>query len=142
MSHKGFPSVAEQVAQLLRDGLRQGRWRGSMPGRIQLAAELGVNHKTANAALQILENEGILISRGAGRGREIVLTDGQISSSSLRVRILLYEESDAHNEHIAQLGYRLEQRGHQVAHAAKTLTALKFDVKRVARMMEQDNGDA
>lgn len=142
MHNKRFTSMAEQVAQHLRDGLRQGHWRGSMPGRIQLAAELGVNHKTTNAALQILENEGVLISRGAGRGREIVLHDSQPSPSSLRVKILLYEESDAHDEHIVQLGYRLEQRGHQVSHATKTLTSLKFDAKRVADMVEKDNGDA
>lgn len=142
MHNKRFSSVAEQVAQHLRDGLKQGRWRGSMPGRIQLAAELGVNHKTAQAALLILENEGILVSRGAGRGREIMLKDSQSTQSSLRVKVLLYEESDAHNEHVVQLGYRLEQRGHQVTHAAKTLTNLKFDVKRVARMVESDKGDA
>ena len=60
----------------------------------------------------------------------------------MRVRLLLYEESDVHNEHIVQLGYRLKERGHQVAHAPKTLSGLKFDVKRVARMVEKDDGDA
>ena len=142
MSHKGFASVAEQVAQLLRDGLRQGRWLGSMPGRIQLAAELGVNHKTANAALQILEKEGILMARGPGRGREIVLSEGPFERPLLRVKILLYEESDRYNEHIVSLCHQLELRGHEATHAARTQRDLHFDVKRVARMVEKDDADA
>ena len=141
MSNERFSSVAEQVAQVLRDGLRQGRWRGSIPGRIRLAAELGVNHKTVQAALQLLENEGILVSRGAGREREIVGA-GQPVPSLLHVKILLYEESDAHNEHVVQLGFRLKERGHHVGYAPKTLSGLNFDVKRVARMVEKEDGDA
>ncbi len=47
VAERRFSSVAEQVAQVLRDGLRQGRRGGGVPGRIRLAAELGVNHKTA-----------------------------------------------------------------------------------------------
>jgi LacI family transcriptional regulator len=70
-----------------------------------------------------------------------VASDGG-AKGGLRIRILLYEESDAHNQHITQLGFQLEARGHRVAHAAKTLTALKFDVRRVARMVEQDDADA
>jgi DNA-binding LacI/PurR family transcriptional regulator len=142
MSNKPFSSVAEQVAEVLREGLRQGRWQGNMPGRIKLAAELGVNHKTANAALKILECEGMLVSRGAGREREIVLAEELSTPSSLRIRILLYEENDAHHEIIVQLGFRLKEGGHHVAYADKTLTGLHFDVKRVARMVEKDDADA
>lgn len=66
MPNNRFSSVTEQVAQVLRDGLLQGLWRRSMPGRIRLAAELGVNHKTVKAALLILEEEGILPSPCSG----------------------------------------------------------------------------
>ena len=50
-------------AGALREGLREGRWQGSMPGRNRLAVELGVNHKTVKAALVILEREGLLEAR-------------------------------------------------------------------------------
>jgi len=39
-----FQSVTDQVTELLRKGMREGRWRGTLPGRNQLAEELGVNH--------------------------------------------------------------------------------------------------
>lgn len=68
----GFNTVTAQVAQALRDGLRQGRWQGSMPGRNRLAAELGVNHKTVKSALGILEREGLLEAHGPGRKRSIL----------------------------------------------------------------------
>lgn len=142
MSNKGFSTLTEQVAQVLRDGLRDGRWRGTIPGRIRLAAELGVNHKTANAALKLLENEGLLLSRGAGREREILLDKKSIIPSSLHIKILMYDKSDAHTEPIVQLVFRLKERGHHVTHAEKSLINLNFDVKRVAQMVEKDDADA
>lgn len=142
MSDKGFPTVTEQVAQVLRDGLKQGRWRGTIPGRLRLAAELGVNHKTANAALQLLEKEGLLVSRGAGRGREIILTETSFTPSSLHIKILLYDKSDAHTEHIVQLSFQLKERGHHITFADKSLLNMRFDVKRVAQMVENEDADA
>lgn len=38
--------------------------------------------------------------------------------------------------------HRLEERGHRVAFAAKTLADLKFDVNRVARLVTKTGGDA
>ena len=32
-------SLSEQTAAHLRDGLREGRWRGQLPGEVALAAE-------------------------------------------------------------------------------------------------------
>ncbi len=141
MPSKRFSSVAEQVAQILRDGLRQGRWRGRIPGRIKLAAELGVNHKTANAALQILENEGILISRGRGREREIV-DACEFTSTSLRVAILLYEPEDRRVHYIVDLRHQLAEAGHTAFFADKTLRELGMSVSRIARMVEQTEADA
>lgn len=142
MSGKGFPTITEQVAQLLKDGIAQGRWRGTIPGRNKLAAELGVNHKTVNAALQLLEKEGLLVSRGAGREREIILNENISASSSLHIKFLLYDKSDAHTEYIVQLGFRLKERGHQVTYAEKSLQDLHFDVKRIAQMVDKNDADA
>lgn len=141
MKHKRFSSVAEQVAQVLRDGLRQGRWQGSMPGRTRLAEELGVNHKTANAALKILETEGVLVSRGAGRVREIVGVS-EFTHSSLRVAILLYEPWDRLVHYIVDLRHQLAEAGHLAQYADKTLCELGMNVDRVARMVEQTEADA
>ncbi len=89
MPDHGFSSITEQVARVLREGLRQGRWRGTVPGRIRLAAELGVNHKTVQAALRLLEQEGLLAPQGNGRVRRIV-DPGSPEPARLRVMILLY----------------------------------------------------
>ena len=62
--------------------------------------------------------------------------------TGLQIRILLYEESDAHDEHTVELRYQLEERGHHVAFATKTLADLKFDVNRVARLVSKTEGDA
>ena len=53
-------SAAEQVAEHLRAGILGGAWVGEMPGVGALARELGVNHKTVESALQILEMDGII----------------------------------------------------------------------------------
>ena len=141
MSHKRFSSLIEQVAQLLRDGMRQGRWRGSMPGRIRLAAELGVNHKTVKAALQLLEEEGLLASRGAGREREIV-SGTDFTPSSLRVAILLYEPADRQMHYIVDLRHQLAEAGHTASFAEKTICELGMNVARIARLVDRTEADA
>ena len=120
---------------------QSGALDGQMPGVAQLVRRLGVGTKTAVAALDSLKHKGVITAHGERKRSKIVAEDTG-NKAGLQIRILLYEESDAHNEHIVQLGYRLEQRGHHVAHAAKTLSGLNFDVKRVARMVEKDDGDA
>lgn len=60
----------------------------------------------------------------------------------MRIRILLYEESDAHDEHTVELRLRLEERGHHVLVVAKTLADLKFDVNWVAQLVNKTGGDA
>ena len=134
-------SAVEQLTAHLREEILSGGLDGQMPGVAQLVRRFGVGTKTVVAALEALKREGVLTAHGARRRSQIVAADRGIKVG-LRVRILLYEENDAHSEHIVQLGYQLEQRGHQVSHAAKTLAGLHFDVKRVARMVEKDDGDA
>lgn len=141
MNHSRFTSIAEQVAQVLREGLRQDRWRGTMPGRLRLADELGVNHKTANAALQILEDEGVLVPRGAGRQREIVKSSG-CAPSSLRMAILLYEPEDLEVHYIVELRHQLAEAGHSVHFASKTMCELGMNLTRIAHLVQQTQADA
>ena len=135
-------STVSLLAGYLRDELERGRWSGRMPGVIRLARELGVARNSVVGALRELERDGLLLPQGHGRGRLIQAAGGVRQTAGLRVKILLYEESDVYNEHIVRLGHHLELRGHEVAHAAKTQRDLHFDVKLVARMVERDDGDA
>lgn len=134
-------SAVEQLASHLREEIRSGELNGNMPGVAQLVRRLGVGTRTAVAALEILKREGILEASGKRRCNRIVAA-GTEKKPGLRIRILLYEPSDAHNEHVVRLGYLLEKSGHHSAHAAKSMTSLNFDVKRVARMVAKDDGDA
>ena len=77
MPQRKFLTIAEQVAAHLREELQRGRWTVEMPGRHELAAELGVSDQTAKAALAQLEKEGILVPQGAGRRRRIELPTGR-----------------------------------------------------------------
>ena len=53
-------SVVEQTAEHLRKGLHEGRWRGNLPGVVQLATECDVAIRNMRAALQQLEAECLL----------------------------------------------------------------------------------
>ena len=46
MSLSRFSSITQQVTDLLRMGIHNGRWQQTMPGRTRLALELQVSHKT------------------------------------------------------------------------------------------------
>lgn len=61
-------TLTEQVAGLIRDGLRAGRWSARMPGQGILSKEFGVSGKTVYGALRLLMEEGLLVSDGNGRG--------------------------------------------------------------------------
>jgi DNA-binding LacI/PurR family transcriptional regulator/DNA-binding transcriptional regulator YhcF (GntR family) len=134
-------SAVEQLAAHLREEIRNGGLDGNMPGQARLVRDLGVGTKTVVGALDILKREGIVEAPGKRRRNRIVAAD-PAKKAGLRVRILLYEPSDKHNEYVVQLGYLLEKRGHHFSHAAKTLSCLNFDVARVARMVEKDDADA
>ncbi len=58
MSELRFLSKIEQVAAHLRAELAGGRWEEAIPGRLELAAVLGINAKTVEEALRLLEREG------------------------------------------------------------------------------------
>ncbi|HEX5790977.1 MAG TPA: substrate-binding domain-containing protein [Luteolibacter sp.] len=141
MAGKNFSSLAEQVAQEIRAGLQEARWRGRMPGRKTLARELGVNHKTCEAALRMLEADGALVSEGPGLGRRIVGTV-QVQPKRLRVMILLYEKSDRGTGYLVDLLHRLQKAGHQAEFAARTMQDMGMEVKRIARMVQQTDVDA
>ncbi|MCH7228412.1 GntR family transcriptional regulator [Haloferula sp. A504] len=135
-------SVAEQVAQHLRKELEQGRWTGLMPGRNRLVEELGVNGRTVERALERLEQEGLLQSRGRGRRRRIKLVPAKIRGQGLNVKILHYDKADQRTDYFLESIFRLHQSGHRASFAEKSLRELNFDLQRVAKLVGKARADA
>lgn len=141
MKHFYAKSTSEQLSDYLRELIQNGTLGGAMPGVGKLVRQLGVGTQTVMEALLVLKQEGWLEGRGERR-RSTIQKAGAEEKVALRIRILLYERSDAHDPYTLELQRRLEARGHQVEFAKKTLSELRFDVNRVARMVGQTEGDA
>lgn len=136
-------TAAEQVANHLRAELCRGAWGGRMPGGSRLATELGVGRDTVEAALLILEREGLLVPQGAGRRRRIELPEGKVAHPQ-RVAILAYDSPEVALSlgYVKDLLHRLEKAGHSVIFAEKGLLGLGMEVGRVARFVQQTEADA
>lgn len=133
---------AEQVAACLIDEIKQGRWTGLMPGRKRLADELGVNARTVDRALSILEKQGHLQAQGAGKRRRIVKKTKEAAKPALQVEMLLYERDEAYNLYVLELRRALAAAGHRLNVVTKSLFDLKRDPQRVARMVRASPGKA
>lgn len=134
-------SIAEQVAAYLREEILTGGLAGNMPGAKVLAASLGINHKTVDAAAVLLEREGLLRNQGTGRPRRIVLPD-RAPTSALRVAILLGDPEDAKVHFMIDIRDKLIQLGHQAVFAPKTLTEMKMDLPRIKKLVARHPADA
>ncbi len=141
MSSLHVLSASEQVAAHLQAELLSGRWRGTMPGVYQLAAELAVSRSTVEAALLQLEASGVLVNQGPGRRRRIERSD-DLASPSLRLAILLFEPTDAGVDYVIEIQRKLSAAGHAPFLVDKTLSDLRMDVKRVARLADRITADA
>jgi len=135
-----FSSITEQVAAHLGEELRRGRWRETMPGRNQLVRELGVSGKTVELALQLLEEEGLLVAQGVGRPRRIELPETH-AAPALRVALQDFD-SPARGANMIELAHKLEQAGHLPIFPDKTLEELGMDVGRVSRQVMMTTADA
>lgn len=142
MPPAAFLTITDQAAEHLRSEILRGRWSGVLPGKHQLAAELGLNNKTVEAAMRQLEKAGLLIPQGAGR-RRLINPRGGKSSSALRIAIFLNEGMhELRTELFIQLSHDLASAGHTVIHAPDSLTELRFDLKRIAAVVEETGADA
>ena len=134
-------SAVEQVAEQLRAEVLRGGLSGKMPGVNPLVVELGVGHKTVNAALRMLENEGILVNQGRGAQRKIVLPENH-APPGLRVAILFYEKGEETHNFFTRFQNKLSAGGHTVLHARRYLTDIRGDTRRLARMIKDTDADA
>jgi DNA-binding LacI/PurR family transcriptional regulator/DNA-binding transcriptional regulator YhcF (GntR family) len=142
MSNNQFSSLTDQVTELLRNGMLEGRWRGTLPGRDRLAEELGCSHWTIEAALKRLSKQGMVISQGTGKRRQIVLTTDPAKPKSLRLKILLYEAWDRQADYLLNLVSRLHDEGHIAEFSSKTMEELGMNPERIARYVNKIEADA
>ncbi len=134
-------TATEQLARHLREELLRGTWTGMMPGEDRLMARLGVGRKTIKVALRQLEEEGLLVGKGAGHQRRIVPQQGQ-GKKSLRIRILLYDGGDRGLPEKVELLARLQAAGFAASFANKSLKDLGMRVERVKRFVAEQPADA
>jgi hypothetical protein len=141
MSSRRFLSKVEQVAAHLREEIRRGRWNGAMAGRHEVAAELGVSPQTAQAALLLLENQGLLVSSGPGRPRRIA-RPGAAGLPSLRVAILVGAAADRQLEYVVEIKHELIEAGHAPFFTPWLMPELGIDVKSIDRKLRRTKADA
>jgi DNA-binding LacI/PurR family transcriptional regulator/predicted transcriptional regulator len=134
-------SPAMQMAEHLKSEILRGRWRKEMPGVIRLSAELGVNRTTVEAGLRLLENQGLLVPRGPGKQRQIVLSEN-FPEPGIRVTILPYQQNDTTDQLIVGLRHELDNSGFSARFAPKSLADLGMRPAAVAKLIEKTDSDA
>ncbi|MBT8044360.1 MAG: substrate-binding domain-containing protein [Verrucomicrobiae bacterium] len=137
-----FKTIAAQVAEHLAGEILRGRWVGTMPGKHQLADELGVNNKTVEVALKQLEQDGVIVSRGPGRRRMINPPSTKQSATTLRVAIMILDEIDRDDNTIKALRHLLEENGHIAFYTEKTLADFGDRISRLSRYVKSTSADA
>lgn len=142
MSTPSFLTLADQVTEHLRSEIQRGRWSSTLPGKHQLAAELGVNNKTVEGALRQLEKTGLLLAQGAGRKR-LINPRHRSTSRALRIALLLNDhELDEKIKLVLEIKHALTAAGHTLITLPKSLTSLHFDPKLVAQLVRKTEADA
>jgi LacI family transcriptional regulator len=143
MSERGFLTSAQQVAAHLREQIARGRWTDGMPGRHDLARELGISDQTAEAGLAQLEKEGVIESQGAGRRRKIKQTKGTVvAASSLRVAILVGEPADRRRDYLVEIKHELAEAGHSVFFTPWFMPELGMKVSSITGRLKRTEADA
>ena len=135
-------TAAEQVANCLRTELQHGRWQDGMSGSDRLAAELGVGRNTADAALRLLEKEGVLVGRGRRCRRIIQPANTGNPAKPLKIAILLHSPLDLKIGYNVEIAHELAEAGHTVVIATQTLVGLGMDIKRITRFVKKTPADA
>lgn len=134
-------STTEQVASHLRQAIMNRQWTVVLPGASKLALDLGVNHKTVEAALRQLDREGLLKNLGAGRGRFIV-EQAKGTARPLHFGYLYYDDSDSFRDYASKVTVKLEARGHTVTIAPKTISGLNMSLRHIKPIVQQIPADA
>lgn len=135
-------SHAEQVAAYLEKEILGGRWQKDMPGVSHLEKELGINQVTINSALRLLEAQGLLVSQGPKRRRQIAPLQKGTRKKPMRIRIMLYDQESGLSHHSIGLLDKLHRAGFNVNYARKSLQELNMNPDKVARFVSKTEADA
>ncbi|MBT8044765.1 MAG: substrate-binding domain-containing protein [Verrucomicrobiae bacterium] len=135
-------SRADQVAIHLREEILSRRWKEYMPGVAHLQSELGVNHVTINAALHILEQQGLIQSQGRRRRRKIVSDVKGLPNRSIRIRILPYDPESRNEPYNLSILGELNQAGFESSLTRKSLRELGMNPARIAKYVRGVEADA
>lgn len=119
----------------------RGAWNSLMPGAPQLAEEFGIDRKTVEAALKLLEQDGLLIAQGPGKKRKIHVPKNP-TPTKLRIALLASEDSDRSLNYMVEIHHKLSEDGHNAFYSSRYLNDLDMDVRRVARLVKQTEADA
>ncbi len=131
----------EQVSLHLEAEILSGNLSGKMPGMKTLSQILGINHKTADGAVKILEAKGLVRSHGSGQKRSITPA-GAVSRKALKVNILLSDPDDAMHHCMINIRDQLIRTGHLANFAPKSLSELKMDPMRIQKLIAKHPADA
>jgi LacI family transcriptional regulator len=142
MNNLRIRSASGQLAEHLKEEIRAGRWTERMPGETWLVTNLQVGRDTVRAALAQLEEEGLLVSHGPGKRRQIVTSQKASIVKSIRLRIFLYEREDRRDIDNSSLLAELLAAGIDAGFADQSLKDLGMDVDRVARYVKRNPADA
>ena len=135
-------STVAQLAEHLREQVRNGQIGDELPGVNRLVRQLGVGTQTVISAVAALEKEGLLVRQGGRRSRKVMRDAAGARQRSLKVEILLYEQCDSREGFLVELRYRLQQAGHTAVLSSKSLMDLGMDPARVARHVAKARADA
>lgn len=142
MKRLQIQSATGQLADYLKDEIRVGRWTGRMPGENWLMKHLQVGRGTVRTAMAQLETEGVLVSQGQGRWRQIAMSQEGTRTRKIRVRILHYEKQSQGDLDNSYLLTHLLRAGFDAGFARKSLKDLGMNVEKVARYVKRNPADA
>lgn len=142
MDYLRILSIPEQIAAHLRRGIAEGRWRGEVPGRNELAKQYEVGITSVEQALRQLETEGVLVAQGAGRTRRVADAASSSGKRRLRIAVLAYEKSTLRGGASSEAQHALREAGHDAFFCRATLANLGMNVDRVAKLVDKTAADA
>lgn len=133
-------TVAEQIAEHLKEEIALGSLSGEIPGRNELAKRYDVGFSSVEQALKQLEFEGILIAQGSGRMRRVAEQPARRMKRKLSIAILAYE--DFSEGIFSEVPHALRESGHHAFLAKSNLLELGMDVRKVANLYKRTDSDA
>lgn len=142
MENMRILSASGQLAEYLKDQIRDQKWTRTLPGEGWMMAQFQAGRGTVRAAMAQLEQEGILAPCEPGKRRSIVMSEDSFAARKIRVRIFLYEKQDRGDIDISSLLAELLEAGVDADFAGKSLKELGMQVNRLARFVKQNPADA